>query len=491
MSLDSTQRASKLGISTNYANQGATTIRYLPQRIAVFAQGAESVTYTTDKVRYSSAGQVGAALGYGSPAHLIAEQLFPSNGDGVGTIPVTFYPLTKGDGALASTGAITPVGTQTTPATYYVLINKIRSKSFTIAPDASVATIVSSIVAAINGIPSMPVIASDGTTEVTLTSKYHGAIANDIYVEVEGSTTAGTTFTISQPAGGAGVADVSEHIPKMGSAWETLIINSLASTDTVTLGQFQTEGERRWQPTIHKPYVAFTGSTQATFATAIAVPDARTTDRINCQISAPGCKNLPFVVCARAVTRIAVQANNNPPVAYNGLKLTGLVPGLDSEQWSDVDMNTAVQSGTSISEVRDGIIELTDIVTNYHPSTDPDGSYSYVVDIIKLQNIIYNVNLIFESVGWKGAPLVPDGQEVKNKAARKPSMAKTALFVLFEKLSTEAIISEPEYSKATAAANISTDNPKRLDISFNVKLSGNIKIIDVIQNFGFYFGEVA
>jgi hypothetical protein len=59
---------------------------------------------------------------------------------------------------------------------------------------------------------------------------------------------------------------------------------------------------------------------------------------------------------------------------------------------------------------------------------------------------------------------------------------------MLDSLGLNAIISAPETAKANTAAAINDQNPKRLDVSTTVQLSGNTNIISVDLNFGFFFG---
>ena len=59
---------------------------------------------------------------------------------------------------------------------------------------------------------------------------------------------------------------------------------------------------------------------------------------------------------------------------------------------------------------------------------------------------------------------------------------------LIDQLALEAIISDPASAKATTLAQISVSNPKRLDITSTMSISGNTNIISVDFDWGFYFG---
>lgn len=486
--VDASAVARVLGIQTIYKNLRGGNITFLPQRIAVIGQGSTASTYSTTKAQVTSAYQVGVTYGFGSPLHLAALQLLPANGDGVGSIPVTVYPLDDDGSGVAAAGDITPSGAQTEAASYVVKANNISSEAFVISVGDTVATIVTAMTAAINASLNMPITATDSTTTVDITSKWAGVSANDIVLEVVGSTTAGTSFAITQPVGGLVNPSITDALAQVGNVWETMILNCLDIADTTTLTEYATFGEGRWGALVKKPCVVFTGNTAATVALATVVSDARKTDRTNAQLVAPGSNDLPLVVAAAQLARIAVVANNNPPVDYGSQDAPYLTPGTDGEQWTYADRDAAVKAGSSTIEVKDGVINISDVVTFYHPTGDPIPAYRYVVDIVKLQNIIFNTNLIFSTTAWDGAPLIPDNQPTVNRAAKKPKMAVAEVAAMIDNLGLEAIISEPATAKASILAEIDSQNPKRLNLKYTTQLSGNSNIKSVDNEFGFYFG---
>lgn len=490
--VDASAVARVLGIETIFKDLRGGEIVYLPQRIAVVGQGATAATYATTKAQVTSAFEVGTTYGFGSPLHLAVQQLFPINGDGVGTIPVTVYPLDDDGSGVASAGDITPGGAQTEAASYKIKVNDIDSESFVISAGDTVATIITAMAAAVNAVLDMPVIATDATpgssTTLDIASKWKGASANDIFIEVEGSTTAGTTFAITQPTGGLVNPDITDALAQVGNVWESMMLNCLDLADTDTLDLYSTFGEGRWGALTRKPLVVFTGNPATTVANAIVIPDARKTDRVNSAVPNPGSVNLPFVTAAREVARIAVVANNNPPRDYGSQDLSGLVPGTDGEQWNCAQRDQAVKAGSSTVEVKDGVVNISDTVTFYHPDGDPTPAYRYVVDIVKLQNIIFNLDLIFANPEWDGAPLIPDNQPTTNRSAKKPKTAVAEISSMLDSLGLEAIISDPETAKANTFAEIDGSNPKRLNAVTTVQLSGNSNIISVDLEFGFFFG---
>lgn len=479
-----------VGIKTAFKDLRGGGVLFLPQRVAIVGQGNTASTYDTTKRQVTSALEAAQLYGFGSPIHLAALQLLPTNGDGVGTIPVTVYPLEDAGTGVAAAGDITPSGAATGAASFVVKINNIESGTFVVASGDAVADITAKVTTAIAAELNLPMTAADGTTTVNLTSKWKGASANDLYIEVVATSedNSGITFAITQPTGGLVNPDVDAALTQVGDVWETMVLNCLDIADTTTLDKFSVFGDGRWGALTRKPLIVFTGNTATAVTAATAVSDARATDRTNSQLIAPGSNDLPLAVAARQLARIVKVAQNNPPRDYGSQDATGLTPGADGDQWTYVDRDVAVKKGSSTIEVKDGVINLSDTVTFYHPSGDPLPAYRYVCDIVKLQNIIFNLNLIFATDEWDGAPLIPDDQPTINPEAKQPKMAVAAANALIDSLGLNAIISDPKTAKANTVAQISEQNPKRLDIALTVQLSGNTNIISVDLNFGFYFG---
>ena len=488
--VDASAVARVVGIKTTFKDLRAGGVLFLPQRIAVVGQGASAATYSTTKAQHTSAFAVGQAYGFGSPLHLAAKQLFPTNGDGVGTIPVTFYPLRDDGAGVPAAGDITPSGAATGTGTFRIKINNIASEQFTVLAGDTVADICDKIVVAMSAVLDLPVLVTDNTTDVGVAAKWGGLSGNDLFIELEATAedNSGISFAFTQPTGGAADPDISTATDQIGNVWETLVLNCFNKSNTTALDDLQTFGEGRWGALVRKPFVSFIGATDTTVNAAIAVPDARKTDRVNAQLVAPGSNDLPLVVAARQLARIAVIANNNPPRDYGSLQATGLTPGADGDQWLYTARDQAVKGGSSTIEVKDGVVNLSDTVTFFHPDGDPIPAYRYVADVIKLQNIIFNLDLIFAVPEWDGAPLIPDDQPTVNRDAKQPKAAVAAVAALTDSLALNAIISDPETAKASIQAGINPQNPKRLDVRVTYQLSGNTNIISIDLDFGFYFG---
>lgn len=487
MGVDASAVARVVGIDVAFINLRGENVALLPQQVALLGQGASAASYALTPVAVTSAFEVGTTFGFGSPVHLAALQLLPPNADGLGSIPLTVYPFEDEAASAPSDGDITPAGAHVGAASYQIIINGISS-TFVLVDGDVVADAITAIVTAVNANLNMPMIAVDNlSTTADLTSKWAGTSANDLAVSIVGPTQ-GITFGFTQPVGGLVNPDVNDQLSNITNKWETMLVNCLEYTDTTALDAYSTWGDGRWAVLQKTPAVVFTATTEPTFATLQTAGDLRKFDRTNSLVAAPDAEDLPCQIAARAVARVARQANNNPPVDYGGAELTNLHPGPDTSQFTYPQRNLLVQAGIATTEVRNGLIVLSDTITFHHPDGQLPPAYRYVVDIVKLQNIIFNLDLIFESPEWEGKPLLLDEDPTTNPEARKPKDAKAEVNGMIDALGLVAILINPAAAKLLTTAVIDSGNPKRLNIALTVQLSGNVNIISIDLNFGFLFG---
>ena len=472
------------GVNVEFRNFNAGGGGFLPQRLAVFGVGNADAEYSTDKHEaIGSADAIAKRYGYGSPLHLAARQLFPTGGGGA-NFPVTFFPLIPADTAVAAAGAVSVDGVAEKAGSGEIFIGGIGAE-FPIAKGADALAVLGAIKTAITTKLEMPAIAGDiAGGELTLSAKWKGETGNDIKVEIS-TTVDGLTFGITAMAGGALDPDVSPALEAIGQIWETFILSCFSWKKESRLNQYQLFCEGRWSELEKKPCLVAHGSVDD-YAERTAATDLRKSDYANFLIQSTGSRELPFVIAARGlVNDIMTNANSNPPLGYSG-KLTGLAAGADSAQENYQTRNNAVAKGASTNIKAGSVAELNDIITFYHPDGEAIPSRRYVVDLVKLANVVFNVRLIMEADEKKGAPLVSDATPTTNPRAIQPKMVKTELMNLANALAAAAIIQEPVFTKESLLVKIDSMNPKRLNVRYPVKLSGNVEVTSTDIYFGFY-----
>ncbi len=486
MSLPNTFISRALGIDVKFENFNLGGAVYLPRRVVVIGQGSSSSTFDYDQTEILSSSQAGAKYGYGSPIHLAVNQLLPANNTGLLGIPVTVIPLA--DGTTSATGSITVTGTETVQSVGQIYIGGIPSLQFVTAIGDDADVVANKIKEAIDSVLNIPV--TTGTVslgDIPLTAKWAGESGNQISIEIELDSESGITLVSTDMTGGAVNPDVSTALAKITSVWETDILNLLNYDDTDTLAKYDTWNTGKWTQLQKMPSIIASGVTDD-FATRTAITDSRKDDKSNYMIVSVGSRELPFVVAAKGLALIAQTANDTPAKNYTG-KLTGLSSGSDSVQENDNTRNLSVQKGSSTNIKVGTSVELNDTITMYHPDDDPNNAYRYVVDIVKLQNIIFNLGIVLASL--KGRPLAPDTTVTGDPDAVQPKYVKNILSNLADSLAggNSMIIVEPKFTKENMKVTINDQNPKRLDVIFPVKISGNVEVVSVDVKWGFYLGN--
>lgn len=493
MPLSQSAEARVTGIGVAYKNFNTTGGNFLRQRLAVVGQGSSAVTYSTDPYLVNSSGDVATRFGFGSPVHLASRALFPANNDGIGGIPVTIYPLVDDGAGVPADGSIDCAGTSTEQATGSVKIGGITSALFTIPSGTTEDAALALVKTAIDSVLQMPVLTGVvAAGALPLNAKWDGETGNEITLDVTGITAAGLTFSTTVMASGAANPDVDDALNKIVNIWETMVLNCLNYSDVTNLTKYQNWGEGRWNNQVKKPVVVASGCVDD-FATRTAISDARKDDRINGYITSTGSPELPWVIAARGLAIDIMPTangdfNNSPAQNYKG-KLTQYEAGADTAQETYTERNNALKLGASSNIKTGNVAELSNIITFYHPDGETIKPYRYFVDIVRLQNIVYNCELIFASDDWKGAPLVPDTEITDIAGVRKPKDGIAALRILADFLSRKAIISDLQITLDGITANIDGSNPKRLNWTFPVKLSGNTEVISGDVLFGFFLGQ--
>jgi phage tail sheath gpL-like len=361
------------------------------------------------------------------------------------------------------------------------------SASFAILKGQTGDQILDGIKNAVQKVLEMPVLTGYSIAGVlSLTAKWSGSSGNDITIEIA-SEVEGITFSVTAMAGGAVDPDIDPALDSIGQVWETFILSCFSYDNHSRLDKYQAFSESRWGELEKKPCLVAHGCVDS-FAVRTAVSDARKSDYANFLIQSAGSRELPFVIAAKGlVSDIMTTANSNPPTGYHGL-LSGLKAGLDMDQENWTTRNSAVLKGASTNVKNGSVAELNDIVTFYHPDGESIPSRRYVVDLVKLMNIVFNVRIIMEADAMKGAPLVSDETATTNPNAVQPKVVRAALMNLANSLAERAIIQEPAFTKENMQVAISSQNPKRLDVVFPCKLSGNIEVTSTDIYFGFYLG---
>jgi len=501
-------RAAGLALAFKDFSTGAS---YLPQHAVLFTTvGTDKVGGFTDfntGVTVTSLQQFIDTFGV-TDGFYAARILQPLNGGGIGSIPLTVFPIPVGSGTAAA-GDITPSvsAAATANATHYVTFNGRkeidgRTAGFVVETGDVVADIVTKMTAAINGMLYAPCSAVDSTTKVTATVRWQGLTGNDVTIAIDtGEEAAGVTYAITQPTGGAGTVSVATALANFGDVWYTQVLNTYGSGQYDALESANglpdptSGGSGRWIATVVKPFVAFDGTNEATPATLKALAASRKTDMTNALVPAPNSPSMPCEIAAGAMVRTCKTFNNTPHGSVNNLSLFDVV---DPTGNTIGDMNDYATRedlfkngiSTVIWNASEGY-KINDLITFRRPDDRSPLAvdWRYVRDIVGIDfNFIYGYKLL-EAANLIDKTLVNDDAVIGVTSTIKPKDWKGLLYTYFDSLENLAIIADASFSKESLQAQISATNPQRFETLLYYKRTAIARVVATTAYAGFNFGE--
>ncbi len=474
----------------------------LPQRVAVLCEANTANQATLDLTPFTptSAQQVGAKYGYGSPAYLIARIMLPLTGGGLGGIPLVFYPQAAAPGAVAKVVQIQPSGIATGNATHIVKIagrTNVDSEFYNlnIVTGDTTATIVAKITDLVNKVLGSPVIASDNSYTSTLTAKWKGATSNDITVSVDTQNNpVGLTYWVNTTSTGSGTPSIAAALALFGNNWNTIVINSYGTNSTVmsALEAFNgipdnTNPTGRFVGIVMKPFIALNGSVADDPS---SITDARKLEVTNSISPAPLSEGLPMEAAANDGVLFAVCAQNNPELDILNKYYPDMPTPSTIGSMADYNSRDAfVKKGCSTVDLVSGKYQVKDPVTTYHPDGELPPQFRYRRDMMIDWNVRYGYYLL-EQLYVVGKVIANDNDTVESPNVIKPKQWKQVLTKYFEDLVSRGLAVDKEFSTASLVVNISTTNPNRFETAFSIKRSGVARISDTMATMGFNFGTL-
>lgn len=483
------------GVSVTPKNFNVGNSQMLPQVLVIIGQGNDDVLYSLEKYECEgSAADVGERYGYGSPLHLAARQLFPDSG-AMATFPVYICPVKKGEtGFAVASGSVLVTGTSATAAANCVLSVGGLDVQLAVAKGATAAQVMADIVTAVNAVMERPCVAelTEATetdpAHVKLTARWSGALGNRISLAWSGDIP-GLTVALTAFADGAGVPSVDDALNAIGpNLWATFILNTFDyknadGSESVLLDKYFSFADARWSWLEKMPCYVAHGCTDS-YAVRTAISDNRKDDYANFFCVSVGSPELPFVVAAKWLMDIMTTADSNPPQGYVG-NLTGLKRGEDSVQEKPIVRNQSVAKGSSTNITSGSVAAINDTVSFYHPAgSGRFPARRYIVDGVKLMNIVYNLRIITEAPDVKASPLVSENQPTINPTAKSTKDFKTWFANLAVSLGENAILDDSEFTIKNLVVERDSANKNRVNYKFPAAISGNIEIVDGEVLFG-------
>lgn len=478
---------------------------YLPQRIAVLAEAnaANQSGLDENPIEFINAAEVAEKAGYGSPAYQIARILRPVTGNVLGGIPTVMYLIPSDGGATQAVFklGVTVATTVTENATHKLIINgrnSIDGKAFTynVVKGEDAAAVRAKIIDAVNAVLASPVTASLNVDDVDLTSKWGGKTAI-LSVEVDmQNKAAGVVYAEVSNTVGTGVVDISDALAKFGEEWNTTVINSFGEDQFDALEQFNgipdpTSPTGRWIGDTFKPFMAFFGSTLSDKDDIALITDdaARKGQVTNVLCPAPNSKGFPFEAAANMAVAWNPIAQNEPHSSPGGKSYIDMpIPSNnDVGDFASYDgRDFLVKAGSSTAYLVAGAYQVQDLVTTYHPDSEPIPKFRYVRDVNIDMNMGYKWKLIMIDFIQDKA-IVQDGKPVRVQNTISPKQVKQLISAHALQSEREALIVDADFTDDSALVEISGSNPARLDIFFRYKRTSTANIVSTDAEVDFAF----
>lgn len=478
----------------------------LPMRIAVLgaANHANQASLGLDPspAVITSANEAAQLYGYGSPLHQMARILRPLFGSGIGGIPTVFYPQLEASGATATTIDITVAGTPTKNVSHRIVVNgrdNVDGEYYevNIISTDTAATIRAKIIDAIGKVTGAPVTAADGTTKVVLTTKWYGATSANLNVSIDTrGDAAGLTYTVSGKVSGTGTESIAASLLKFGNDWNTIVLNPYGTATFDALEAFNgtpsaTDPTGRYTGIVFKPFISLWGSTESDKDTIAAITNAaaRLNQVTHVLCPAPLSKGFPWEAAANMARLVARTAQDSPHIDVNGQSYPDMpVPsdGVIGDMADYENRDYLVKQGASTVDLVNGVYQVQDTVTTYHPAGELPPQFRYTRNLILDWNIRYGY-LLKELMFVKDKALSGDSDFVAVADVIKPKQWKAILFEYFSDLAARALISDVSFSKNSLVVDISDTNPDRLNTFFRYKRTGTVRIASTTAEANFSF----
>ena len=429
--------------------------------------------------------------------------LRPVAGGGIGGIPT--YVIAQpapGSGAAAQV-EITVTGTPTANGTHFVAINGRTNVdgstySTTILSTDNADSIAARIADNVNNVLGAPCTATVASNVVTLTAKWEGVTSDQLTAEVfTDGKDLGMSYAVAKTVSGAGTNTVANDLLKIGSAWNTIIVNSYGESAFQELETWNGSPDAnvpvgRWAAIEFKPAVALWGSNESDKdnITAITNDAARKDQVTNVLCPAPNSKGFDYEAAANGALITAPLFQNTPHLSVNGISYNDMPVPSDGNIGDFAEYNNRdfmVKKGCSTVDLVNSKYVFQDFVTTYAPDGDPNASWRYVRSLMQDWNIRYAYFLL-EQINVVDHAITSSDQITSVINVIKPKQWKQIVGNMADNLAERVIIVDPEFLKQNLVVEVNQTNPDRLDTFFRYKRSGIARIASTTAEAGFAFG---
>lgn len=406
---------------------------------------------------------------------------------------VYLLPLADGDAAATGTISVSSPPTANGVLSLYIAGTHVP---VTVVTTDSVTTIGTDIAAAINAVPSLPVLAAStvaaGTATVTLTAKNKGDAGNaiDLRMNYQGSaggerTPTGMTVTLTAMTGGAGIPDLTDALASLkDKTFDFIILPWSDTTSLDTLKMFMNDSTGRWsyQKQIYGHVFA---TATGTYGQLTAKGEARNNQHESLMgvFDSP---SPPWLWSAAYTGAVAGSLRTDPGRPVQTLPVYGVLPPPDLSRFDQPERNNLLHSGIASYTVQDdGTIQVENLITTYQKNAygAPDNSYLEVETLFTLMYVTRDLKTLITSKFGR-MKLVDDGTRFRAGAPIvTPKIIKGGLLSRYTQLEFEGYVQDSDAFAAGLLVTKNKDNPNRVDVLWDGVLVNQLRIVALINQF--------
>ena len=475
------------------ASKANTTAR--PQRALLIGQktAAGTLVPNTPTVSQSNSDAT-AAAGAGSVLAGMAHAYRKNDPTG----ELWLLPLVDDVAASAASGqvVITAAAAGTSAGTVSLYIAGILV-AVPIGGNQVATQVVNAIVAAVNALPELPVVATAGGTvpgsTVTFTAKNRGLLGNDIDLRANYFGSAGgealpvgISLAFTPMAGGTVNPSLTAALAALGdTAFDFIVCPMTDAASLAAIAGLLNDGNGRWSWSSQVYGHCFTAF-RGTAGTAAAFATALNNQHVTC---------VPFTDSPSTVWRwaaafagaAAVSLRGDPAVPLQYLTVNGLIaPPLPSRFAQTVRQNTLLYGGCSTWTVNaGGQIVIENLITTYiaNSAGQPDNSYLQVETLFTLAYVLRTLSDLVSSkygrvkLAADGVRLLPGSNVVT------PSTIRADLIAKYRELEAAGMVQQSAVFAANLVVEKDASIPNRVNVLWPGVLIEQLRVFALLAQF--------
>ncbi|WON77835.1 phage tail sheath subtilisin-like domain-containing protein [Serratia sp. UGAL515B_01] len=478
--------------SAEMDNSAANTIQDSGPALLIAHALAGSIIEPNKLVIMPSAGLAGQIAGRGSQlARMVSAYRAV---DPFGELWVIATPEPAGTPA---TGTLTITGSAQAAGALSIYIGSTRVQAMVTALDTP-AIIGTTVAAAINALPDLPVTAEAIDGVVTLTAKNNGLTGNGIPVVMNYRGTvggeqnpAGVNVAISPIAGGAGSPDLSATIAAMGDEMFDFI--GFPFSDSASLSVIGTEmnddtGRWSWSRQLYgHVYTAKIG----VLSDLVAFGSTFNDPHLTIAGYEPGVQISTDELVAARTARNAVFIRNDPARPTQTGLLNGALPAPAGERFILTEQQSLLTHGIATAYSEGGVVRIQRDITTYQKNAYGNADNSFL-DSETLHTSAYVLRRLKSVITSKYGrhKLANDGTRFgPGQAIVTPSVIRGEILAVYRQLERSAIVENFDLFAQYLIVERNADDPNRLDVLFPPDYVNQLRVFALLNQFRLQYQE--